>query len=289
MALSGPAHGPPVLAPAAFAAAIDGAVRALGSCAPESDALASLDAPGLLGERAAAFGHRRAGASSPGGSCRLLATRDGRIALALARDDDVASLDALFECERGEQEAWAFAAERTAARTTDACLERARWLGIACADAIPAARPRPPWLTAHRIAPPCGRKEGARTTRVLDLSALWAGPLAANLLGLAGAEVVKVESTQRPDGARNGPASLFDALNTGKRSVALDLGSNDGIAALRRLIGAGRCRHRVLAPARARAAGHRGRALSRREPRLELGLDHRLRPRCSAGRVGRLR
>ena len=37
---------------------------------------------------------------------------------------------------------------------------------------------------------------------VVDLSALWAGPLCAHLLGLAGARVVKVESLGRPDGAR---------------------------------------------------------------------------------------
>ena len=58
---------------------------------------------------------------------------------------------------------------------------------------------------------------------VIDLSALWAGPLCGDLLARAGATVVKVESTQRPDGARRGPAAFFDLLNGRKRSVALDL------------------------------------------------------------------
>ena len=52
---------------------------------------------------------------------------------------------------------------------------------------------------------------------VVDLSALWAGPLCGDLLARAGATVVKVESTQRPDGARRGPAEFFDLLNGRKQ------------------------------------------------------------------------
>jgi crotonobetainyl-CoA:carnitine CoA-transferase CaiB-like acyl-CoA transferase len=71
---------------------------------------------------------------------------------------------------------------------------------------------------------------------VVDLSTLWAGPLCAHLLGLAGARVVKVESHARPDGARRGPAAFYDLLNAGKDSVALDLRTADGRETLRRLI-----------------------------------------------------
>ena len=63
---------------------------------------------------------------------------------------------------------------------------------------------------------------------VVDLSSLWAGPLCAQLLGQAGARVVKVESTTRPDGARQGPAGFYDLLHAGQRSVALDLTSPPG-------------------------------------------------------------
>ena len=71
---------------------------------------------------------------------------------------------------------------------------------------------------------------------MVDLSSLWAGPLCGQLLAAAGADVIKVESTARPDGARRGPASFFDLLNGEKRSVALDVSVPAGRHVLRRLI-----------------------------------------------------
>jgi crotonobetainyl-CoA:carnitine CoA-transferase CaiB-like acyl-CoA transferase len=62
--------------------------------------------------------------------------------------------------------------------------------------------------------------------RVLDLSALWAGPLAAHLLWLAGAEVIKVESRTRPDAMRDGDQTFYALLNQGKASVVLDFVSD---------------------------------------------------------------
>ena len=73
---------------------------------------------------------------------------------------------------------------------------------------------------------------------MVDLSALWAGPLCGQLLAAAGARVIKVESTGRPDGARRGPAAFFDLLNGAKRSVALDLASAPGRRQLRAVVGA---------------------------------------------------
>jgi crotonobetainyl-CoA:carnitine CoA-transferase CaiB-like acyl-CoA transferase len=48
--------------------------------------------------------------------------------------------------------------------------------------------------------------------------------------------VVKVESTTRADGARRGAAAFYDRLHAGTASVALDLGSDEGRAALGRLV-----------------------------------------------------
>ena len=68
--------------------------------------------------------------------------------------------------------------------------------------------------------------------RVLDLTRLLPGPYATQLLCDAGAGVIKVEDTDRGDYAREippyserGVGALFDAVNRGKRSVAIDLKS----------------------------------------------------------------
>jgi crotonobetainyl-CoA:carnitine CoA-transferase CaiB-like acyl-CoA transferase len=73
---------------------------------------------------------------------------------------------------------------------------------------------------------------------VVDLSSMWAGPLCARLLGLAGADVIKVETPGRPDGARAGERRFFDWLHGGHRSVVLDFRSEPGRRALGGLIAA---------------------------------------------------
>lgn len=87
---------------------------------------------------------------------------------------------------------------------------------------------------------------------MVDLSALWAGPLCARVLADPGADVVKVEDLRRPDGARRGPAAFYDHLHRGTRSVALDLGAEEGRRALRRLIEAADV---VIEASRPRALG----------------------------------
>ncbi len=80
--------------------------------------------------------------------------------------------------------------------------------------------------------------------RVLDFSWAAAGPYATLLLGFMGAEVVKVESRQRPDLSRRGfyrPAPLdasaeFHDLNLNKRSIGLNLSHPEGIALVKRLV-----------------------------------------------------
>lgn len=71
--------------------------------------------------------------------------------------------------------------------------------------------------------------------RVLDLTRLLPGPYATQLLADAGADVVKVEDVDTGDYARemapqtdDGVGAFFDAVNRGKRSVALDLKSDAG-------------------------------------------------------------
>ncbi len=64
--------------------------------------------------------------------------------------------------------------------------------------------------------------QGLDEALVVDLSALWAGPLATSLLAEAGARVVKVDPECRPDGLRDHPR-FHRHLNGGKEVVDLDL------------------------------------------------------------------
>ncbi len=85
--------------------------------------------------------------------------------------------------------------------------------------------------------------------RVLDFTAFWAGPFATAWLSSMGADVVKVEAVQRPDGIRFSAAvrphddpqfyeksALFHACNLAKRGITLDLGHPDGLALAKRLV-----------------------------------------------------
>jgi crotonobetainyl-CoA:carnitine CoA-transferase CaiB-like acyl-CoA transferase len=78
--------------------------------------------------------------------------------------------------------------------------------------------------------------------RVIDLTHLWAGPLATRIIGELGAEVIKIEGPRRPDPLRLlGPGAgvpSFDALNSGKLFAAVDLGSERGRTVLARLVAA---------------------------------------------------
>ncbi|QAU48322.1 CaiB/BaiF CoA transferase family protein [Bradyrhizobium guangzhouense] len=77
--------------------------------------------------------------------------------------------------------------------------------------------------------------------RVLDFSTTIAGPHCARMLADMGAEVIKIETDEgetmrtRPP-LRNGHSTVFGQLNVGKKSVVLDLKSEDGREAVRRLV-----------------------------------------------------
>src|SRR3546814_1875060 len=96
-------------------------------------------------------------------------------------------------------------------------------LGLPIAIDLP-PRPARPWFEASE---PVATRHHGRPF-VVDLAPLWAGPLAASLLGMAGGRVVKVESVRRLDGARQGHAGFFDLLNGGKESVAVDFATSEG-------------------------------------------------------------
>jgi crotonobetainyl-CoA:carnitine CoA-transferase CaiB-like acyl-CoA transferase len=77
--------------------------------------------------------------------------------------------------------------------------------------------------------------------KVIDLSAMVSGPMAAGLLADQGAEVIKVEPRQGDLTRLIGPAkgdisALFAAINRGKRSIVLDLKQAAACAVLRELL-----------------------------------------------------
>ena len=78
---------------------------------------------------------------------------------------------------------------------------------------------------------------------VIDASTLFAGPMAAMHLGDMGASVIKVEHPTRPDPSRghgpsrNGQNLWWKTLGRNKRTIALDLHTEDGREAFLRLAG----------------------------------------------------
>ncbi|MFP6565495.1 MAG: CoA transferase, partial [Myxococcota bacterium] len=78
--------------------------------------------------------------------------------------------------------------------------------------------------------------------RIVDLTAIISGPLATQILADQGADVIKVEPpgigdlTRQMGTGRNGLSAIYAAANRNKRSVVLDLGTDEGLELLRRLV-----------------------------------------------------
>ena len=104
----------------------------------------------------------------------------------------------------------------------------------------------------HRYAVPIDAKSGGDLPfdglRIVDLGTFWAGPYCTMYLGALGADVVKIESTRRPDGFRFSGAfpemgddwydrgGIFAGTNLNKRELTLELSTDAGRALLLRLI-----------------------------------------------------
>jgi crotonobetainyl-CoA:carnitine CoA-transferase CaiB-like acyl-CoA transferase len=84
--------------------------------------------------------------------------------------------------------------------------------------------------------------------RVLDTTAWWAGPSACQMLAYLGADVIKVEAIQRPDGMRMAGGIFFQldqwwersaialSANTNKRGLTLNLADAKGLEIFHRLL-----------------------------------------------------
>jgi hypothetical protein len=256
MALTGRPGGPASVSPAPVLAMLGAATDTLARATGLTGTAVRADPAALLTGRAALAGLSRHGLVSAGGSTRLLRAADGWCAVTLSRPDDISSVPAILgslglhgDAEAGpaigtggDEGAGPWPALEAAALAVPAVTlaSAAQLLGVPAA-ALPAGLPtaardpaQAPWQVT-RIAPgsPAARLAGAV---VADLSSMWAGPLCARLLGLAGARVIKVESTARPDGARSGDHRFFDWLHAGHRSLALDFQTESGRTALATLL-----------------------------------------------------
>lgn len=237
-ALTGRADGPAQLCPTPLASCADGVLAALRAVS-DRPFLQALDGAALLGERAACFGHTRAGAVSAGGSCRLLMAADGWLAINLARASDWDLLPAWLETpacfESKDEHAWQSLAAALRNFSVEALVQRGRLLGLAVCAMNSFEQAGSAWWQRRVVVP----KQRARINSkplVVDLSSLWAGPLCGHLLQMLGARVIKVESSQRPDGARFGPENFFNLLNANKDCVALNLTAEAGREQLRQLL-----------------------------------------------------
>ena len=73
--------------------------------------------------------------------------------------------------------------------------------------------------------------------RVIDSTIMLTGPYVTRMLAQYGADVVKIEGLPEGDPLRNlKNTSLFELLNQGKKSLALNLKTPTGIEAIRRLV-----------------------------------------------------
>ena len=78
--------------------------------------------------------------------------------------------------------------------------------------------------------------------RIIDLTTIYSGPICTSILGDQGADVIKVESPEGdwirsiPNIARNGVNGAFAMMNRNKRSVMIDLSTDEGKDLLRSLI-----------------------------------------------------
>lgn len=154
---------------------------------------------------------------SPNRHCRLVEASDGWMAVNLAREDERGAVAAWLECDV-HQDPWDAVVTLARERTVADLLERSQLLALPVA-AVREATPRQsefPVQVPH---------SAPQSLSVIDLSALWAGPLCGGLLAEAGMSVTKVEDPGRPDPTRTATPEHDRRLNGRKRRVAMKLGS----------------------------------------------------------------
>ena len=78
--------------------------------------------------------------------------------------------------------------------------------------------------------------------KVLDLTTIYSGPICTTILGDQGADIIKIESPegdfmrQALDVERNGVSGMFSMLNRNKRSIVIDLSTEEGKSLLKEML-----------------------------------------------------
>jgi len=116
--------------------------------------------------------------------------------------------------------------------------------------------------------------------RVLDLTSVVAGPLATQMLGDMGADVIKIESPEGDAPRYTGPtrspamAALFMGLNRSKRSLVLDLKQQGAKEALWRLVDGADVFVHSMRPLKIEKLGFGHETVCARNPRLVYAALH---------------
>lgn len=168
------------------------------------------------------------GLASPNRACRMFRAADDWMALNLARDDDRDLIAAWLQCGVVD-DPWETIVRAAKSRPAAALLADAIMLGLPAGRVGEITAPNPD--APIPMGKPARRNHSA--PRVVDMSALWAGPMCGAILAEAGADVVKVESTRRPDPTRASMPAFFQRLNGAKRDLPLDLTTAAGQGRLR--------------------------------------------------------
>ncbi len=215
-----------LMLPLPLASHADGALLALKALSSNSENLPSRGSA-LMGERARLLNIKRAGRFTANGFGKLLDTADGRVAVNIVREDDWDLIPAWLENYADD---WDGIERIIRQRKTANLLERAVDIGLAVSEDTLPSRPKT-WFSSQSF-----EKTSCDAPLIVDLSGLWAGPLASSLLGMTGAKVIKIESPMRPDGMRFGHKGFYDVINGGKDCVGLDFQNSNNLIQLKALL-----------------------------------------------------
>lgn len=151
---------------------------------------------------------------SANGHCQIVKAADGWIAVNIARQDDSDAVSAWLECPV-DSAPWQAVAAHVPNRDVRALIAQATLLGLPVA-ALGEAEPLVPFMARA-----AGQTKLLADRVVVDLSALWAGPLCGGLLAQMGMDVTKIEDPLRPDPTPIATPEHDRRLNGSKQRLSL--------------------------------------------------------------------